>query len=235
MQRIGNKAHKREMNAVKAEEQLELLEKVVELLEQQMGENLEVVLHDLRKPYEHTIVDIRNGHISGRQIGGCGSDRGLQVMRGTVKNGDEFNYITRTPDGKTLRSSSLYFRDDDGQVIASLCVNQDITETLRLESLLHSVNKYAPDTQQPNEVLAGNIQELMERLIEESRQAIGRPAGEMTRADKKEMVRLLDEKGLFLITHSSEKVCEALDISKYTLYKYLEAIRGESDKRTDEA
>lgn len=220
---------------MKAEEQLELLEKVVELLEQQMGENVEVVLHDLRKPYEHTIVDIRNGHISGRQVGGCGSDRGLQVMRGTVKNGDEFNYITRMSDGKILRSSSVYFRDDEEQVIASLCVNQDITETLKMESLLRTINKYAPNQQHQNEVLAGNIQELMERLIEESRQAIGKPTEEMTRADKKEMVRLLDEKGLFLITHSGEKVCETLNISKYTLYKYLEAIRDESDKRTDEA
>ena len=214
-----------------AEEQLQLLEKVVELLEQQMGNNLEIVLHDLRKPYEHTIVDIRNGHISGREIGGCGSDRGLEVMRGTVKNGDEFNYITRTPDGKMLRSSSLYFRDDTDKVVASLCVNQDITDTLKMESLLHGMNKYAPDGQgQRNEVLAGNIQELMNRLIEESVQTIGKPAAEMTRAEKKEMVRLLDEKGLFLITYSGETVCEVLDISKYTLYKYLEAIRSETDK-----
>ncbi len=214
-----------------AEEQLQLLEKVVELLEQQMGNNLEIVLHDLRKPYEHTIVDIRNGHISGREIGGCGSDRGLEVMRGTVKNGDEFNYITRTPDGKVLRSSSLYFRDDTDKVVASLCVNQDITDTLKMESLLHGMNKYAPDGQgQRNEVLAGNIQELMNRLIEESLQTIGKPAAEMTRAEKKEMVRLLDEKGLFLITYSGETVCEVLDISKYTLYKYLEAIRSETDK-----
>lgn len=217
-----------------AEEQLQLLEKVVELLEQQMGNNLEIVLHDLRKPYEHTIVDIRNGHISGREIGGCGSDRGLEVMRGTVKNGDEFNYITRTPDGKVLRSSSLYFRDDTDKVVASLCVNQDITDTLKMESLLHGMNKYAPDGQgQRNEVLAGNIQELMNRLIEESLQTIGKPAAEMTRAEKKEMVRLLDEKGLFLITYSGETVCEVLDISKYTLYKYLEAIRSENDKNQE--
>lgn len=217
-----------------AEEQLQLLEKVVELLEQQMGNNLEIVLHDLRKPYEHTIVDIRNGYISGREIGGCGSDRGLEVMRGTVKNGDEFNYITRTPDGKVLRSSSLYFRDDTDKVVASLCVNQDITDTLKMESLLHGMNKYAPDGQgQRNEVLAGNIQELMNRLIEESLQTIGKPAAEMTRAEKKEMVRLLDEKGLFLITYSGETVCEVLDISKYTLYKYLEAIRSENDKNQE--
>lgn len=29
-----------------------------------------VVLHDLEKDYEHTIVDIRNGHITNRKVGG---------------------------------------------------------------------------------------------------------------------------------------------------------------------
>ena len=211
-----------------------LITDILDILEGHFGKNVEFVVHDLSLDYEHTIVDIRNGHISGREIGGCGSDRGLEVMRGTVKNGDEFNYITRTPDGKVLRSSSLYFRDDTDKVVASLCVNQDITDTLKMESLLHGMNKYAPDGQgQRNEVLAGNIQELMNRLIEESLQTIGKPAAEMTRAEKKEMVRLLDEKGLFLITYSGETVCEVLDISKYTLYKYLEAIRSENDKNQE--
>lgn len=220
---------------MKAEEQMALLEKIVELLEQQMGSNLEIVLHDLRRPYESTIVDIRNGHITGREIGGCGSDRGLEVIRGTVKNGDEFNYITRRPDGKILRSSSVYFRDDDDKVIASLCVNQDITDTLKMENLLHDVNKYTP-SQEPehNEVMAGNIQELMDRLIDESQRNIGKTATEMNRHEKKEMVRLLDEKGLFLITHSGEKVCEVLDISKYTLYRYLEDIRNQTGDNEDE-
>ncbi len=52
-----------------ASEQLELLEKVVELLEQANGANYEIVLHDLRRPYDSTIVDIRNGHKPGGPSG----------------------------------------------------------------------------------------------------------------------------------------------------------------------
>lgn len=220
---------------MKADEQLAMLEKIVELLERQMGKNLEVVLHDLRRPYESTIVDIRNGHITGREIGGCGSDRGLEVMRGTVKDGDEFNYITRMPDGKVLRSSSVYFQDDTGKVIASLCVNQDITDTLHLESVLHEINKYTPEEDGAHdEVLAGNIQELMDRLIDQSQRLLGKSAAQMNRHEKREMIRLLDEKGLFLITHSSERVCEVLGISKFTLYRYLESIRSQAGAQQEE-
>ena len=51
----------------------------------------------------------------------------------------------------------------------------------------------------------------------------------MNRAEKIEMVRYLDQKGVFLITRSSEKVCEVLDISKFTLYNYLEIVRKENN------
>ena len=35
------------------------------------------------------------------------------------------------------------------------------------------------------------------------------------------------------VPYSGETVCEVLDISKYTLYKYLEAIRSETDKNQE--
>ena len=110
------------------------LNKILTLIELQFGSKCEVVLHDLTKPYDHTIVDIRNGYITGRKVGDCGSNLGLEVMRGTVKNGDRYNYITHTRDGKILRSSSIYFYDENGTATAALCLNLDITETIKFES-----------------------------------------------------------------------------------------------------
>ena len=85
------------------------LKKLLDMMENHFGKNNEIVLHDLTKDYNHTIIDIRNGHITGRSIGDCGSNLGLEVLRGTVVNGDRYNYITHTKDGKVLRSSSMYF------------------------------------------------------------------------------------------------------------------------------
>ena len=55
-------------------EQWNLLQNIMDMLENQFGSSCEVVLHDLTKDYNHTIVDIRNGHLTGREIGGCGSN-----------------------------------------------------------------------------------------------------------------------------------------------------------------
>lgn len=60
-------------------------QRLMSMLEYQFGSNCEIILHDLTKDYNHTIVDIRNGHITDRNIGDCGSNLGLEVLRGTVR------------------------------------------------------------------------------------------------------------------------------------------------------
>ena len=42
---------------------------------------------------------------------------------------------------------------------------------------------------------------------------------------KKYVIEILDNKGVFLISKSSERVCEFLGISKFTLYNYLDQVR----------
>ena len=52
---------------------------MVDFLEQVLGKNSETVLHDFSDP-DHAIVDIRNGIVSGRQVGGPAPGLALQIM-----------------------------------------------------------------------------------------------------------------------------------------------------------
>ena len=201
------------------------IKKVLNLLEQHLGCTSEIVYHDLTKPYEHTITDIRNGYITGRRVGGCGSNLGLEVIRGIKKDGDKFNYITHTKTGRILRSSSIYISDGE-KVVASICVNTDITDTVRLENFLKGYNGYNIEQNSP-EHFASNVEELLEAFMKEGQELVGMPAPLMGREEKLKFVKYLDSKGAFLITRSSEQVCEFLNISKNTLYNYLEAVRTE--------
>ena len=147
-------------------------------------------------------------------MGGCGSNLGLEIIRGTKHNGDEFNYITHARTGRILRSSSIYL-SENGRVVKSICVNTDISDTLRFENALRNYNRYA--TQEHQE----------EHFFKEGQEVAGMPAPLMGREEKMKFLKYLDSKGAFLISKSSEKVCEFLGISKYTLYNYLETVRSE--------
>lgn len=216
----------------------DMWQRLLSMLENQFGDNCEFILHDLTKDYSHTVVDIRNGHITGRSIGDCGSNLGLEVLRGTVKDGNRYNYVSYTRDGKILRSSTMFIKDDEGNTIGCLCVNMDITETIKLESFLKRYNSYDITGESTNniplassigqEILASNISDVLEYLIAQADKIAEKPVEQLTREEKIEFVRYLDQKGAFLVTKSSEKVCEHLKISRFTLYNYLDIIRKES-------
>ncbi len=52
---------------------------------------------------------------------------------------------------------------------------------------------------------------------------------EMTKEDKMQALRYLDRKGALLISKSSSKICQVLEISKFTLYNYLDEIRERNE------
>lgn len=234
----------------------DMWQRLLSMLENQFGGQCEFILHDLTKDYSETVVDIRNGHITGRNIGDCGSNLGLEVLRGTVKEGDRYNYVVYTRDGKILRSSTMFIKDDENNIIGCLCINLDITETVKLEGFLKRYNSYeiieesqdtaqglpaeqvqseAKDNKADPEIFANNISDVLEYLIANADKLAGKPVEKLTREEKIEFVRYLDQKGAFLVTKSSEKVCEHLKISRFTLYNYLDTIRKElaNAKETD--
>ncbi len=92
-----------------------------------LGDRYEVILHDLSH-VESSIVGIE-GSITHRKIGGPATNYLIQLLR---EYGDEakdsINYKNVMPDGRVLRSSTIFIRDNDGKIIGSLCINQDLTD-----------------------------------------------------------------------------------------------------------
>jgi len=213
------------MNSISDEK--EFLFSLVSGLAEQFGSECEVVLHDLTRPYDSTIVAIQNGHITGRKVGDPGTNLGLEILRGTDKNGNRLNYLTQTKDGRILRSSSFYIKNDENKTIGSLCINYDITNLMMAERSLQSMTMSG---RQPevNETFATNVNDLLEVLIQEASDYVGKPVAAMSKDDKMKFIRFLDDKGAFLIKKAGEKICAYLGISKFTLYNYLEESKTSS-------
>jgi len=200
-------------------------EQLLSMLANQLGYDSEIVLHDLTGDYDHTIIAIKNGYITGRKVGDCGTNLGLEVLKGN--DGDNYNYITHTKDGKILRSSSMYIRNDDGKVIGALCINTDITPYAQVIEKLKQFT--LGQSQQLDEIFNGNIRDLLSDLIDRAVKSVGSPVEKMGRKEKFSCIKYLEEKGAFQISKSNERVCEVLRISKYTLYKYLDTIRNQNE------
>lgn len=207
------------------DDNLEIFSNLLDLLENHFGSNCEVVLHDNTKEYEHSIVDIRNGHVTGRKIGDCGGNWGLEVMSNTATDTHVYNKIIHTRSGKIIRGSSMFLKDDSGHNIGSVCINFDITDSLKCEAFLNKLNNYSSPTPSSSELFTTDVNQLMDNLLLQCENMFDKPTVQLSKEEKLEVVKFLDGKGAFLITKSGDRVCEFLNISKFTLYNYLEMIR----------
>ena len=64
----------------------------------------------------------------------------------------------------------------------------------------------------------------LDRLIDAVEAELGGPLPTLSREDKQLAVRLLDERGAFILRRAVEDVADAMRVSRITVYNYLNAI-----------
>lgn len=109
-----------------------------------------------------------------------------------------------------------------GRVVASEDVREgDVTigweggptVHVRLGVCTHATPPQAPATT--------NLSDGLARLIGDVEGELGGRLAHLPRAAKQRAVRLLEERGAFEMRHSAETVAEALGVTRFTVYNYL--------------
>ncbi len=202
---------------------LELLTRIANALALQFGSNCEVVIHDLTgNDPENTIACIENGHVSRRDAKAGPSHIVLDALReGRRDLPDHYNYLTKTNDGRILRSSSVYITDETGKATGIFCINYDLTEMMMAQSVINNLVQIGGPGSEP-ERIPTNVNELLDDLLEKSVQLAGKPVAMMNKDDKVRAIAFLNDAGALLITKSGDKIAKYFGISKYTLYSYLD-------------
>jgi len=203
---------------------LEFLGQLAKGISQQFGNNCEVAVHDLSESYtESSIIIIENGHVTARKVGDGPSAVVLEALHGDQsKLKDHLSYLTKTKDGRILKSTTIYIRDEDQKIIGIFSMNFDITGLLMVENALNPIISVEPTEKEPERIVQ-NVNDLLIELIEQSVHQVGKPVALMTKDDKIKAIQFLNNSGAFLITKSGDKVSNYFGISKYTLYSYLDA------------
>ena len=206
---------------------MEMLKQLAAGIAAQFGSNCEVVIHDVSSNHpDHSIVHIENGHVSGRKVGDGASQVVLDQMASQAEHPrDHLCYLTRTPDGKILKSSTIYVRDDDGEaigVVAIFSINYDVSGLMMIQNTIGELLSTRDKEQtEPERII--NVNHVLDELIEQSVALVGKPVALMNKDDKVRAIRFLNEAGAFLVTKSGDKVAKYFGISKYTLYSYIDA------------
>jgi predicted transcriptional regulator YheO len=193
-------------------------------LAEQFGSNCEIVIHDLSKEHiDNSIVHIENGQVTGRKLGGSPSNIVIEALQKNPNElKDQYAYLTRTDNGRILKSTTIYIRGNDDRPRYVFAINYDITNLLALESTIKSITSTGDDVNadQPTPIPM-DVNQLLDELIAQSVELVGVPVAYMTKEDKIKAIQFLNDSGAFLITKSGDKVSKFFGISKYTLYSYV--------------
>lgn len=210
---------------------LDMLKQIASCLAEQFGSSCEVVIHDLKQDLEHSIVHIENGFISNRSVGDGPSEIVLKALNQSDHSlEDRCGYLMHTTDGKVLRSSTSFIRNEKEEVEYVFSINFDISGMITAQNALQSLTG-AMKTETKAASFPRNVGELLDQLIEQSEQLIGKPASLMNKDEKITAIQFLNESGAFLIKHSGDRISNYFRISKYTLYSYLSAATKDKNDR----
>nr|WP_296136512.1 helix-turn-helix domain-containing protein [uncultured Tessaracoccus sp.] len=209
---------------------LQSVKGVVDSLNRALIGPSEVALHDLSAP-PYPIIAI-SGDLTGRSVGGPASEMLLRAAR-TGDFSTLVGYESRLPNGPTLRISTIIVGGASGQPLAALCLISDVSMWGPVREFIEAVLPGGhwpgqpvdqPPVDPEDEGFATDIDELAARLLQRAISDVGVPVELMHKRHKLAVVERLQGKGFFQLKDSPERAAAALEVSRYTIYNYLNEI-----------
>lgn len=105
---------------------------------------------------------------------------------------------------------------------AVFSINFDVSALLAAESAVRDLAAPREEAQGEPTRITKNVADLLDDLLRESAERIGKPVALMDREDKIRAIRFLSDAGALLITKAGDKIAKYFGISKFTLYSYLD-------------
>lgn len=189
-----------------------------------VGPYCEVVLHDITQPDQSVVYIV--GNVTNRLVGAPLTDLVLERYRRHGDNCEDIlNYNTTTREGKTLRSSTVFARDDKGVIVGCMCINVDLTPIVSWKYFLEkSLDTQAAEV--VKETFASDVSDALNAIIKSVVDLYNIPPANLSREERLTMIEQLDEKGVFMVKGAVELIAHELGVSRYSIYNYLEEVRA---------
>ena len=212
---------------------------LADFLAEAIGDSAEIVVHDVTD-LESSVVYIRNGALSGRNIGDGATDQALQLIKTGRTAREEFvsDYEGKSLGGRRFRCATYFVKDRADELLGLLCVNvcvDGIEEAIRTMScllggagaVLPAVGRAdgGPSLPRAVESLHGNPSDTVRGITRSVLAECPVPADRLSRDEKLGIIEKLNDRGVFLMKGAVGTVAEELATSTPTLYRYLQIIR----------
>lgn len=210
----------------------EAVKPIAKGISETFGSLCEVIIHDYRQP-DHSVIYVA-GDVTSRRVGQSASTIGLRLIAQGDAASDEYNYVTRSENGRILKSTTILLRSA-GHVVGAFCVNFDVTDLRHVSKTISEL--VGPDgaSAKPADVeFSVDVREVINQVLDEHENSSAVPIERLSREERYDMVRALQSRGVFALRRSVSDVASRLGVTRATIYNYLQEIRAEEDSAEDD-
>ncbi len=219
---------------------------VADLIARTAGPSVEVVLHDLTDPV-HSVVYVVNGTVTEREVGQGLRHLVVEMLEAEARGTDLLPLWWFWWKEKLIHCTTRLIRSADGALIGALCVNEDVSDSLEAFKALtgklpglKSITLTLPETDailfddelepralKPASSAKETVRDMAFKMIASLARERGFDGGSLNRTTRRNFVRELESRGVFLVKGSIEETASVLGVSKVTIYSDLDALREE--------
>jgi predicted transcriptional regulator YheO len=184
----------------------------------------EILLYDFT--IDPPAVLAKEGGITGREAGSKASTFLLDLVREMQDKGESMrlNYETATKSGKPLKSTTLLITGSSGKLEGVFSLNIDMSA---VSVMKHFINRLTgTERAESNDEMPQNAQEFLSIMIKKGIESISKPSCYFDKKDNIKVVRFLNSHNIFSIKGSTDTLAAELNVSKYTIYNYIEEVRN---------
>ena len=184
----------------------------------------EIILYDFTADPPSILA--KEGGITGREPGTHATQYLLELVKEMEAENEtmRLNYEAATKSGKPLKSTTLLIKNEENKTEGVLSLNIDMSAVNVMEHFikqLSGVEKVNLQDEMPQ-----NTQEFLSIMIRKGIETIKKPVCYFDKKDNLEVVRFLNEHHVFTIKGATDTLARELNVSRYTIYNYIEEVRN---------
>jgi len=191
------------------------LKQIAQGLGQTFAPFCEVVVHDLTDP-KNAILAIHN-NLSGRQVRQPATELGLARIADPDYPQVIANYANVFADGRQAKSTSIGIKDADGNYVAALCLNVDLTLFQNLQSAIDQFTSVDAQGGMRESINPAGAAAIRARIDDFAARLATTPRTLKT-SDRRTLLRELKEGGYLQVRRSAEIIATHLGVSRATVY-----------------
>ena len=198
---------------------------VTEFIAEMMGPDTEVILYSVT---DRSVYYVINPMDEEMVVGSGLRSLERRFLENRLYDHESFvvNYRALSKHRNKLKSATLFLRGDNRQLIAMLTVNANVDRLVELRDMLNEmVSGHRPYDNQHGTSFYNSFEVSVEGIVSTTiRKELDKykvPPDRLSQQEKIEIVRCLDQQGIFLVKGAIVEVAKSLQTTDPTIYRYL--------------